>query len=127
MQQVLADDKLKNDFKLDERIFADAGRPQKIEYSGNTVTIKLDGRASFDPADPTGLNLSYQWYSVDASGSESAILSIPLLYQRSLYLILMAAIKAELQVGGRSNDSRSSFDDTSVYLLSKTTTSDCCS
>ena len=52
MQQVLADDKLKNDFKLDERIFADAGRPQKIEYSGSTAIIKLDGRASFDPADP---------------------------------------------------------------------------
>ena len=46
LQDVLQDDKLNKDFALSARLFVSAGRPQKFEYEGNRLRVRLDARNS---------------------------------------------------------------------------------
>ncbi|MBT3786685.1 hypothetical protein HOF92_17045, partial [bacterium] len=68
--KVLEDDKLKNDFALDNKILPSAGSSRKIRIKSDLTNLTLDASGSFDPK---GSTLYYQWFEIDASGNESTI------------------------------------------------------
>jgi len=70
MQGLLLDEKLDKDFGLSNRLYVSAGRSRRIEVEGDSARIKLDAGNSFDPS---GQELSYQWYALE-DGSETALI-----------------------------------------------------
>ncbi|PCJ18440.1 MAG: hypothetical protein COB02_11135 [Candidatus Cloacimonadota bacterium] len=72
LEEVLSDDRIKNEFALDQGVFVDAGIDTtiKLKEGALTATIRLDARNS---SVPTGVTSSYQWFFIDAAGVETAI------------------------------------------------------
>ncbi|MBW7874574.1 MAG: hypothetical protein H3C47_01145, partial [Candidatus Cloacimonetes bacterium] len=74
MGEVLADDRIANEFGLGSRIFVDAGPTQTIKVGSNgQATIVLDGSGTYDPQGSS--NLSYVWSRVSADGSTLSTVS----------------------------------------------------
>jgi formylglycine-generating enzyme required for sulfatase activity len=73
MQSVINTERLKNEFSLNEKIIADArNTADKIEYSGNSVSIILDSGNSFDPLDET---LMFRWFYLPSGNQQKEIIT----------------------------------------------------
>jgi hypothetical protein len=66
MKAVVSTDKLKNEFSLDTRIVADAGRNRRIRHNNGSSSFRLDAGNTFDPM---GESLKYRWFALDKTAN----------------------------------------------------------